>query len=275
MTHKDIVGARAVRVKLSSVAVRVVRVKLSAVGATVVRVKLLAVGVTIVRVELSSVGAGAVRVELSSVGAGVARVKLSSVGVGIVRVKLFSVGARDVRVKLLGVGVAPVGVSRLVLFGDKDENPKLVTLEGSPVSVTKLADTELVTLRAKVRVAVSVDVIFDSSLLGIGDRVIVEVMFDGPTLGIGDRVTVEVIFDGTKVVAEVKGNPVPSRVVGTGEIGVSDTNDRLELAEVKDRTVEKDVSVKVKMDVSEMPVGINVRLSAVLNSVATPSVTVT
>ncbi len=250
-------------------------VKLLAVGATVVRVKLLAVGVTVVRVELSSVGAGVVRVELSSVGAGVVRVKLSSVEVGIVRVKLFSVGARDVRVTLLMVWVTPVGVSRLVLFEDKDENPKLVTLEGSPVSVTKLADTELVTLRAKVRVAVSVDVISDSSLLGIGDRVIVDVMFNGTTLGIGDRVMVEVIFDGTKFVAEVEGNPVPKSVVGTREIAVSDTNDRLELAEVKDRTGDKDVSVKVTMDVSEMPVGINVTLSAVTNSVATPSVTVT
>lgn len=73
-----------------------------------------------------------------------------------------------------------------------------------------------------------------------------------------------------------KGRPVPTRVVGTEGIAVSDTSDKLELATLDTGTIGgKDIPRDVRTDLTGRPVGINVTLLGFSNSVATPAVTVT
>lgn len=149
------------------------------------------------------------------------------------------------RVELSNVGVLVVGVTSLVLFESEDEISKLAPLERSPVPTTEpIEETDPVMLDVR---------------LGMGDTVIVKPEFEGRT-GV-ER------YD--------EGRPVPTKVVcGVGAAAVWDVRDKLELATLETGSIGNVISRDVRTDLTGRPVGINVIFLGVLNSVATPAVTV-
>lgn len=194
------------------------------------------------------------------------------------------------RVEFSNVGVLDVGVTRLILIEGKGVTSKVTMLGETPVPLIELIETNLVRL---------------DLMLGMGDTVIVKTPLDGrtrveesdegrpvPTKVVGaSRVAVRDVRDKLElatletgsigkvisrdVEAGLPDRPVPTKVLGVSGVAVWDISDKLELATLVTGSIGKTISRDVEAGLTGRPVGTNVILLGVLNSVATPAVTVT